>query len=148
MDAEAQLAGFVSKFSPRMQDEIRACRSQMEVRFPTAKELVYDNYNFLVVSFGPTERPSAAVLSLAAYSGGVNLNFLQRGPELPDPTSVLRGTGTVVRNVRLNSSDDLERADIIALMTAAEALARVPIGASESRQVIIKSVSARQRPRQ
>jgi hypothetical protein len=40
---------------------------------------------------------------------GVNLFFLQRGPELPDPTSILRGSGKVVRNIALSSPDDLDR---------------------------------------
>ena len=147
MDAEIQLAGFVAKFSPEMQDRIRTCRSKLETRFPTGVQLVYDNYNFLVVSFGPTDRPSDVVLSLAAYAGGINLNFLQRGPDLPDPTSILRGTGKVVRNVRIDSRDDLDRHDITALIDAAEALASRPIGDSELRSVIIKSVSSKQRPR-
>ena len=147
MDAEGQLAGFVAKFSPEMQDRIRTCRSKLEARFPTAVQLVYDNYNFLVISFGPTDHPSDVVISLAAYAGGINLNFLQRGPDLPDPTSILRGSGKVVRNVRINSPDDLDRYDIAALLDAAETLASAPIGSSESRSVIIKSVSTKQRPR-
>ena len=31
------------------------------------------------------------------------LCFLQNGPELPDPTGILRGNGKVVRNVILDS---------------------------------------------
>lgn len=147
MGAESQLAGFVGKFAPEMQDCVRGCRAKLEARFPTAVQLIYDNYNFLVLSFGPTDRPSDVVLSLAAYAGGINLNFLQRGPDLPDPTSILRGTGKVVRNVRLDCPDDLDRPEITALIDAAEALASVPIGASEHRNVIIKSVSAKQRSR-
>ena len=147
MDVEGQLAGFVAKFSPEMQDRIRTCRSKLEARFPAGVQLVYDNYNFLVISFGPTDSPSDVVLSLAAYAGGINLNFLQRGPDLPDPTSILRGTGKVVRNIRIGSPEDLDRRDIVALVDAAEALASAPIGDSERRRVIIKSVSAKQRPR-
>ena len=147
MDSEGQLAGFIAKFAPEMQDRIRSCRSKLEAQFPSAVQLVYDNYNFLVISFGPTDRPSDVVLSLAAYAGGINLNFLQRGPDLPDPTSILRGTGGVVRNVRLDLPDDLDRPDVAALIEAAEALASAPISSSECRSVIIKSVSEKQRPR-
>ena len=116
MDAETQLAEFVARFSPEVQDRIRDCRSKVEARFPTAVQLIYDNYNFLVISFGPTDRPSDVVLSLAAYASGLNLNFLQRGPELPDPASILRGSGKVVRNVRLDAQEDLDRPEVIALI--------------------------------
>jgi hypothetical protein len=109
--------------------------------------MVYDNYNFLVIGFGPTQRPSEAFVSLAAYRGGVNLCFLQRARELPDPTSILRGTGSIVRNIALAEPADLDRPDVRALLEAQAALAVVPRRASEGPMLVIKSVSAKQRPR-
>jgi hypothetical protein len=148
MTAETELAGFIAKFAPEMQDRIRGCRAAMERRFPDAVQLVYDNYNFLVIGFGPTPRPSAAVFSLAAYARGMNLCFLQRGPDLPDPTSILRGSGRVVRNVALDTAEDLARPDVAALIDAAVDLAATPMVAAGGRVLIIKSISAKQRPRQ
>jgi hypothetical protein len=145
--AEAELDVFIAKFSPLMQRRIRACRAKLRARFPDAVELVYDNYNFLVIGYGPSSRASDAILSLAAYARGVNLCFLQRGPDLPDPTSILRGTGKVVRNVRLDSPDDLDRPDVGALIDAALALAATPMASPDGAELIIKSVSAKQRPR-
>jgi hypothetical protein len=145
--AETQLSGFIAKFTPELQDRIRGCRARMRARFPDAVELVYDNYNFLVIGFSPTPRSSDAVFSLAADARGVRLCFLQRGPELPDPTSVLRGAGKVVRNVHLSSAEDLDRADVRALVEAAIGLAAVPLDAAGGPDLIIRSVSARQRPR-
>ena len=34
----------------------------MRKRFPTANELVYDNYNFFVIGYCTTERPSDCVV--------------------------------------------------------------------------------------
>ncbi len=147
MTAESELAGFIAKFAPDMQDRIRGCRSIMQDRFPEAVQMVYDNYNFLVIGFGPTPRTSEAIFSLAAYARGINLFFLQRGPELPDPTGVLRGSGKVVRSVTLDAPDTLNRDDVTALIQAALALARLPMDAGVGPQLLIKSVSARQRPR-
>ena len=45
--AEGQLKGFIGKFEPKHQSLIRAVRKVLRKRFPTADELVYDNYNFL-----------------------------------------------------------------------------------------------------
>src|SRR3954452_8201517 len=147
MSAESELAGFVAKFSPEMQGRIRACRAKLQTRLPDAVELVYDNYNFLVIGFGPTRRASDAILSLAAHARGVNLCFLQRGPELPDPTSILRGSGKVVRNVALDSPDDLDRPDVSALIDAALGLAATPLDASNVGDLFIKWVPPKQRPR-
>ena len=147
MAAEEELAGFVARFADGMQDLIRGCRSMMSLRFPDAVQLVYDNYNFLVIGFGPTRRASDAIFSLAAYRRGLNLCFLQRAPELPDPTSILRGSGKVVRNVALSSPEDLAREDVQALIDAALEVAAVPMDACLGPELIIKSVSAKQRPR-
>jgi hypothetical protein len=143
--AESELAGFIAKFAPEMQCRIRGCRAKLAARFPDAVQMVYDNYNFLVIGFGPTHRH--AILSLAAYARGVNLSLLQRGPELPDPTSILRGSGKVVRTLALDSPDDLDRPDVGALIEAALGLAATPMDAPDNRDLVIKSVSAKQRPR-
>jgi hypothetical protein len=147
VDAEARLAGFVAKFSPPMQEQIRASRAKLRARLPTAVELVYDNYNFLVIGYGPSPRASEAIVSLAAHARGVNLCFLQHGPALPDPGAILRGSGKVARNVALASADDLDRPDVAALIDAALALADTPLATSGNAELIIKSVSAKQRPR-
>lgn len=147
VQVEAQIASFIDKFAEPMQLMIRGCRAHLEKRFPRAVELIYDNYNFFVIGFGPTTRSSDSIFSLASFKGGVNFFFLQRGPELADPTGILRGSGRVVRSVALSAPEDLERGDIAALIDAELALARVPMLTSAGRQVIVKSVSAKQRPR-
>ena len=43
MDAEAQIEGFIAKFSDEVAPQIRAARVKMRERLPGAVELVYDN---------------------------------------------------------------------------------------------------------
>jgi Domain of unknown function (DU1801) len=147
MEAEAELAGFVAKFAPVMQDRIRSCRAALHARFPNAVQLVYDNYNFLVIGFGPTARTSEAIFSLASHARGTNLFFLQHGAQLPDPNARLQGTGKVVRFVRLDSAETLDDDDVRRLIDAALLAAAIPMTASDGPQLLIKSVSAKQRPR-
>src|SRR5687768_16839566 len=89
---QAQLRDFIGKFDRGNQSLIRAVRRELRRRLPTATELVYDNYNFFVIGYSPTERPSDAELSMAADANGVSLYFL-RGASLPDPKKVLLGSG-------------------------------------------------------
>ncbi len=124
LQIEASIGGFIEKFALRCSGE-SASSKQAQARFPDAVQLVYDNYNFLVIGFGPTQRPSHSIFSLAAPRSGVNLCFLQRGAELRDPTSILRGSGKVTRNVALGSADDLDRPDVRALIDAA---LQLPLG--------------------
>ncbi|WP_051791525.1 DUF1801 domain-containing protein [Amycolatopsis jejuensis] len=147
MQAEDQITGFIDKFAPAKRERIRACRARLAARFPDAVQLVYDNYNFFVIGFGPTDRTSDAVFSLACHKNGINLFFLQRGPELPDPAGMLRGSGKVVRHLPVSAPEDLDAPEVTALIEAALAIARIPLDASAGRQVIVKSVSEKQRPR-
>jgi hypothetical protein len=143
---EKQLAAFIAKFDPPMQRLIRAARKRMRAFLPRATEFVYDNYNFFVIGYGPGERPSEAILSLAAQAKGLSLCFLQ-GAGLPDPAGLLQGRGKVVRSIRLERADLLDSPEVSALMAAARERARVPIPADARPRLLIKSISAKQRPR-
>lgn len=143
---ERQLAGFIAKFSPDMARLIRAARAKMRRRLPNALELVYDNYNFFVIGYGPNEKAGQAIFSLAAHAKGLALCFLQ-GAGLPDPHGILRGSGNVVRSIRLESAADLDRPDVRALVDAALEHAKTPLVAGSRHTLIIKSVSSKQRPR-
>jgi hypothetical protein len=144
--AQKQLAAFIAKFDPSMQRLIRAARKRMRAQLPTATELVYDNYNFFVIGYGPGPRTSEAIFSLAAYARGLTLFFLQ-GKKLPDPAALLRGSGAVVRSIRLETAKTLDRPEVQALIEAALAGAKVPLPRDGKHQLLIKAVSAKQRPR-
>ena len=60
-----QIASFLAKYNPATAAAARKARAAMRKRIPGGIEFVYDNYNALVFGYGPTERPSDAVLSLA-----------------------------------------------------------------------------------
>src|SRR3954452_3733104 len=100
--AEEELRRFIEKFEPKHRATIRAVRKALRKRFPTANELVYDNYNFFVIGYGPTERPSDAFISIPAAANGMGLCFI-RGASLPDPKKVLIGSGKQTRFLRLPS---------------------------------------------
>lgn len=144
--AEKLLKGFIAKFEPRHQTLIRAVRKALRKRFPTAYELAYDNYNFFVLGYGPTARPSDCIVSMAAGAHGVGLCFI-RGARLPDPNKILLGAGNQTRFIRIDSVDVLARSEVEALIAAAAALAKTSMPANGRVKLIIRSVSAKQRPR-
>jgi hypothetical protein len=143
---EKRLAGFIAKFTPEIARLIRRARKTMRERLPHALELVYDNYNFFVIGYGPSDRASEALFSLAAQAKGVSLCFLQ-GAGLPDPKGLLKGSGNVVRHIRLENAATLDQTDVRALMNTAIERAKSPIDSKSVHRLVIKSVSAKQRPR-
>jgi hypothetical protein len=142
-----QVAGFIAKFDPAAAKLIWSCRRVLRKRFPTAIELVYDNYNFFVIGYCASERPSDCIISLAAAANGVGLSFPYCGARLPDPHKILLGSGTQNRFIRLKSAATLAEPAVEEMLQAAVGLAKTPLPASGRGCTIIQSVSAKQRPR-
>jgi len=145
-DAKKQLNCFIGKFEPKNQALIRAVRKELRKRLPTANELVYDNYNFFVVGYCSTERPSDAIVSIAAAANGVGMCFIH-GASLPDPNKILQGSGKQTRFIRLGSAEILARPEVEALLAAAVAKAKTPLPASGAGKLIVRSIAKKQRPR-
>ena len=144
--AESQLRAFIEKFDLKDQRLIRAVRSAVRKRFPTANELVWDNYNFFVIGYSPTERPTDSIVSIAARANGVGLCFIQ-GASLPDPNKLLLGSGKQTRFIRVESASLLAHPDVEALLAAAIDQAKPALPATGRGRLIIRSVAQKQRPR-
>jgi hypothetical protein len=144
---QAQLNEFLSRYSPAVVRTAKGALATMRARLPGTTELVYDNYNALVIGFSPNDRPSDAIFSIALYPRWVTLFFLQNGPDLPDPERRLQGSGKIVRSIRLASASGLDDAAVRALMAEALARADPKIDAKRKRKLIIRSISAKRRPR-
>ncbi len=144
--AEEQLNTFIGKFEPKHQTLIRSVRKAMRKRMPAAIELVYDNYNFFVIGYSSTERPSDCIVSIAAGANGVGLSFYW-GAALPDPQGILLGEGTQNRFIRIESAEMLNRPEVEALIAAAIARCKAPLATGGKGRLIIRSISAKQRPR-
>lgn len=126
--SEEQLASFIDKFDPKHAALIRSVRKALRKRLPTANELVYDNYNFFVVGYCSTERPSDCIVSIAAGANGVGLSFYY-GASLPDPHKLLLGSGSQNRFIGLESAATLLNPGVEDLIVAAIAQAENPLPA-------------------
>jgi hypothetical protein len=155
-EVQAQLDSFLAKYDPEVETVARHALGKMRKLMPGAIEMVYDNYNWLVIGFSPTERPSEAIFSIVLPPGRVTLCFLQ-GAGLPDPAKRLVGSGNVVRSIRLYNpgrpdaglpdASVLDDPQVVALINVALNRAKVPMPAGARRRLIIRAISSKQRPR-
>jgi len=150
-EAQVQLDSFLGKYNPEVETVARRALARMRKLMPGAIEMVYDNYNWLVIGFSPTERPSDAIFSIVLPPGRVTLCFLQ-GAGLPDPANRLLGSGNVVRNIRLydaggSDANVLDDPEVLALINVALNRAKVPMSEGARRKLIIRAISVKQRPR-
>jgi hypothetical protein len=140
------LARMMSKYSPEIQALAKQILARMRALTPGATEFVYDNYAGLVIGFGPTERPSDAVMSIVLYPRWINLGFLE-GALLDDPHRILRGTGTQFRNVKLTAASDMDAPAVRALIAQAIGSAQPPFNPRRRRTIDVRAISAKQRSR-
>ncbi len=120
---------------------MRKALAKLRKLVPGAVEMVYDTYNWLVIGFGPHEKAPIVVAPQ-----WVTMCFLQ-GAKLSDPGKRLKGSGNVVRNVRLEPLSVLDEPEIRELMNVAMHRAKGGIDPKQKRKMVIKSVSGKQRPR-
>ena len=146
MTAKTQLDGFIAKYSPEVAKLASAAIARMRKMLPAAQLLVYDNYNALAVGFGPSERSSDIVFSIAVYPRWVSL-FFAKGAGLADPHKRLQGSGNVFRHVVLTELAVLDDPQIRELMQQALTRSGASLQTGKRGTIVIKSISARQRPR-
>ena len=144
MTAEEQLEMFLARFDPKIVAHAQGAREKLQKRLPGAVELVYDNYQALVVGYGPDDNSSHAPFSIAIYPGWINLFFLI-GARLADPTGCLKGAGSTVRHIRLSDLALLDTPVIEGHI--ASSLAIRPIPPTQPRRLVIKAIAPNQRPR-
>jgi hypothetical protein len=145
-DAQAQLDSFIDKYTPDMAALTRALLARLKARLPGATILVYDNYNALAIGFAAADRVKDVILSIAIYPKWANLFFMQ-GRWLDDPHGLLKGEGSMVRHVPTVTEAMFDDPRVEALIEAALDQAQLPIDPSAEPLLVIKSISAKQRPR-
>ena len=72
-EAKRQLDSFLAKYDPEVEAFARRALAKMRKLVKGAIEMVYDNYNWLVIGFGPTDRPSEAIFSIVMPPGRCDL---------------------------------------------------------------------------
>ena len=139
----AVLRTLIDRYPPADQKLIRALRTAVRKRVPTANELAYDYSGSLVLSYTATEHGKDGVLSLAVKPDGVRLYF-GGGPKLPDPKKLLLGSGGA-RYILVENASRLAHPDVKALITAAIARSPVPLPVKGKGQLIDRSAAQKKR---
>ena len=144
--AQQHLDDFLQKYLPEMQKLGHSAITMLRKRLPGAICLVYDNYNYLAVGFGPDGKPSTLPISIAFYPRWATLFFMY-GAMLPDPDGLLEGKGPRIRSMRLKGIEALSDPGVDQLISAAVLQAGWKLVPRARGKLIIQSVSATQRPR-
>jgi len=144
---KTQLDSFLAKFTPEMAKGTKGVLAAMRKICPGAIELVYDNYNALAIGFATGERVKDVWFSIAVYPKWASIFFFKTLP-LKDPDKLLKGSGSTTRHIVLaEGAKTLASPGVQALIGQAITKADHPFKVGTKGRIVIKSVSAKQRPR-
>ena len=139
------LPSIIARLPPEMARLTRAVLAKMRRMHPGATELVYDKSRSLVIGFCSTDRASSVINSVGVYREWINMYFFE-GDALPDPEGLLRGSGTMVRSIRIVDAGELDRPAVKRLIAAARKLADPPPDPKAKRRVIIRQGGLKSAP--
>ncbi len=143
------LLRFLDPYPTEVQQKALWLRDLVWDMYPTANELIYDNYNALAFGWSPTDKQGHIFCSVALYRPGKNIHFgFYWGSELADPEKKLLGNGKQYRYILVNELNDFPKEYIVKLVKEAytNSLAKV----KDQKQLmegmtITKMISAKKR---
>ena len=147
--ASNDLLKFLIPFPAEVQETTLWLRGFVWDLLPDSNELIYDNYDALVIGFGTSDKASDGYCSVAVYAKYVNFGLL-RGSEISDPDNLLSGEGSLYRKMAVKNKEDFPKPYMKKLLKEAyeNSLLRLKGKQSLKGKVIIKSISPiKKRPR-
>ncbi len=143
------LLPLLKPFPREIKETVLALREFIWDLYPTANELIYDNYNAVAVGWSPTDRVGHTFCSLAVGRTSHNVHFgFYWGAELSDPGKLLIGEGNQYRYLLVPDLDKFPRKYITQLVKEAYANSLMKVkgkGLMLEGQTIVKSVSKKKR---
>ena len=143
------LLKFLKPFPGEIKERALWLREFVWGLYPTANELIYDNYNAVAFGWSPTDKVGHTFCSIAVGRTSYNVHFgFYWGSQIADPKKILIGEGNQYRYILVKSKEDFPKTYIIKLLKEAYAnsLAKV----KDKKQLmegmtITKSISAKKR---
>lgn len=140
---------FLKSFSAEMQTRTLWLRDFVWGLYPTANELIYDNYNALAFGWSVTDRVGHLFCTIAVGRSSGNIHFgFYWGASLSDPKKILIGQGNQYRYILVKDIDLFPKAYMKKLMKEgyANSMAKVKDKSQLMQgKTIVKSVSAAKR---
>jgi len=109
-DQTTDLLKFLKPFEEDVKDIVLWLREFVWDLYPTANELIYDNYNALAFGWSPTDRVGHTFCNIAVGRTSKNIHFgFYWGSQIADPEKRLIGNGNQYRYFLVKSKKDFPK---------------------------------------
>jgi hypothetical protein len=106
----SQLMTYLQPFNPGVQEIVLWLREFVWDLYPTANELIYDNYNAVAIGWSPTEKVGHTFCNVSIMRTNQNIQFgFYWGSQIDDPQKVLIGNGKQYRYLVVRSKKDFPK---------------------------------------
>lgn len=110
VEQKKDLLKFLKAFPEECQKKALWLREFVWKLYPTANELIYDNYNALAFGWSPTDMVGHTFCSIAVGRTSHNVHFgFYWGSEIADPRKLLSGEGNQYRYLIVNDINDFPK---------------------------------------
>src|SRR5262245_10893598 len=114
------LIKFLAPFDEQTQSLVYWIRDFVWDLYPTANELIYDNYNALAIGWSLTDKVGHTFCSIAVWRTGATIHFgFYWGSEIADPEKKLLGKGNQYRYLLVENKDKFPKSYIKKLLKVA-----------------------------
>jgi hypothetical protein len=142
-NAPAGLIEFLGRHDPAVLALALGLRQVVLDAIAPCHEYIFQMRSKVVLLYGATERTMAdGICQIAVLRHHVTLVFPD-GIDLEDPRRLLRGTGRIMRHVRVMASGDLARPELRSLLRQARALVVLAEQPRRGRRDVVTRVKSR-----
>jgi len=110
---------FLAAYDPQVQNVCFQLRQLVKELLPDSEEILYEGWKNISYGKGASRSDKDLIVYIAPFKDSVNLGFF-RGAILPDPKSLLKGTGKMLRHVKVKSMEDANLDDVKELVVEAK----------------------------
>jgi len=110
---------FLSAYDPKVQTICMQLRKLTVELLPETEEILFEGWKNISYGTGASRGDKDLLLYIMPLKDSVNLGFY-RGTNLPDPKKLLKGTGKLMRHIKIKAMDDHDVEDIKTLILTAK----------------------------
>lgn len=110
---------FLAQYPPHLQAICYRLRALIKQTLPEAEEIVFRGWKNISYGTGQSHIDKDLICYIAPHTNSVNLGFF-RGALLPDTKALLKGTGKMLRQVKLTQPDTLTTQQLLGLLELAK----------------------------
>jgi hypothetical protein len=98
---------FLKPYHPNVQEVCRELRKIALELLPETEEILFKGWKNISYGTGESRSDKDLLIYIAPFKDSVNLGFF-RGANLPDKKNLLKGTGKLLKHIKLKSMADYD----------------------------------------